>query len=74
MSASAQNVNTGSVSIDLSGLLHRVSVLEQEVAELKNSGVDLSDWIERIDGTFKDDPGFDEIIELGRQIRKSDFT
>jgi hypothetical protein len=31
------------------------------------------DWLERIKGSFKDEPAFDEVVELGRAIRASEF-
>ena len=52
----------------------RVNVLESELAQLKQKSSDDGDWVGKICGSFKDDPGYDEIIELGRQIRKSDFS
>lgn len=52
----------------------RVASLEEEVARLKqkidDSGAKQS-WIERLSGTFKDDHGFEEIVKLGAEIRKS---
>lgn len=53
----------------------RLAKLEKEVAELKaeierqNSK---ENWIKKIEGSFKDDPEFDEIIRLGREIREAD--
>jgi hypothetical protein len=29
-------------------------------------------WIDRITGSFKDDPDFEEILRLGQEIRKAD--
>lgn len=52
----------------------RLAAVEHELAELKRktqSGRDGNCWIERIAGTFRDDPDFDEIIRLGREFRKS---
>ena len=52
----------------------RLTLVERELAELKRrlpsvgSG---TSWIERIAGTFKDDPDFEEIVRLGREFRKS---
>jgi hypothetical protein len=31
-----------------------------------------ADWIERISGSFKDDPGFEEMVRLGREFRQAD--
>lgn len=61
--------------IDLGSLAVRVQALEQEMAKLKQESFDdKSDWIEKIEGSFSDDPGYDEVIELGRQLRKADFS
>jgi hypothetical protein len=52
----------------------RLSAVEQELAELKRSIAARSQepsWIERIAGTFKDDPDFEEIVRLGREFRNS---
>ena len=29
-------------------------------------------WIDKITGSFKDDPDFEEILRLGREIRQAD--
>lgn len=31
-----------------------------------------ADWAERIGGTFKDDPDFEEMVRLGREFRQAD--
>jgi prefoldin subunit 5 len=62
------------IETNLQVLTSRVNSLEAEIAQLKQKSDEDSDWIARIDGSFKDDPGWDEIIELGRQIRKADFS
>jgi len=52
----------------------RLAEVEKEVADLKQlliSAGDDKSWIERITGTFKDDPDFYEIVRLGREFRKS---
>jgi hypothetical protein len=52
----------------------RLNTVEQELAELKRTIAQHSQgasWIERIAGTCKDDPDFDEIVRLGREFRKS---
>lgn len=57
-----------------SDLEERALTLEQEMAGLRRqlsmSGVK-KDWRKTV-GTSKDDPGFVEMIELGRQIRQQD--
>lgn len=52
----------------------RITAVEQQLVELKRrlpSQQDGKSWVERIAGTFKDDPDFDEIVRLGREFRKS---
>jgi hypothetical protein len=51
----------------------RVVVLEQELREIKErlGSQRETPWYRQILGQFKDDPTFDEIIRLGRQIRES---
>ena len=53
----------------------RLERVEKELADLgkdvkgmKPSG----NWIDAISGTFKDDPEFDEILRLGKEIRDAD--
>lgn len=58
-------------------LEQRVAALEQEVAalktEIKTRAASADDnWIEKISGTFKDDPEFGEILRLGAEIRRAD--
>ncbi len=52
----------------------RVEKLEQELAMLKfrlsrNAN---EPWWQKISGAFENDPDFDKMIALGRQIRKQD--
>jgi len=52
----------------------RLTALEKELRELKQQvslQKDQRSWIEKIAGTFKDDPDFDEIVRLGREFRKA---
>ena len=52
----------------------RLTAVEQQLAELKRRlppSPDGRSWIERIAGTFKADPEFDEIVRLGIEFRKS---
>ena len=49
----------------------RLSVLEQQVAELKaNQNGSHADWRKAI-GWAKDDPGYDEMAKLGADYRES---
>jgi hypothetical protein len=53
----------------------RLAAVELELAELKRRlppAPDKKNWIDAICGSFKDDPEFDEILRLGREIRQSD--
>jgi hypothetical protein len=58
-------------------LEQRLEALEEQIAELttavkeQNSNDEKRDWLQEMWGAFKDDPEFDEVIELGRQYRKS---
>jgi hypothetical protein len=55
-------------------LIERLGIVEKELAELKERVARQEtngSWIERIAGTFKDDPEFDEIVRLGREFRRS---
>jgi len=52
----------------------RLTALEQELQALKQQVTvqkDHRSWIEKIAGTFKDDPDFEEIVRLGREFRKA---
>jgi hypothetical protein len=58
---------------DLQTVELRLTEVERELADLKRRlpSVDGKSWVERIAGTFKDDPEFEEIVKLGREFRKS---
>jgi hypothetical protein len=53
----------------------RLTQVEAELARLK-SQVEAKPpkrgWLDAITGTFKDDPDFDEILRLGRELRQAD--
>jgi hypothetical protein len=58
----------------------RLTAVEKELAELKErlehqqrdeQREKDGSWIERIAGTFRDVPEFDEIVRLGREFRRS---
>jgi hypothetical protein len=56
-------------------LEERVAHVEQDLAQLKSQIQHLrpgQGWIDRITGSFKDDPDFDEILRLGQEIRRAD--
>lgn len=53
----------------------RLAQVEKEVGFLKRqlNGLRSKDhWIDQITGSFKDDPDFDEVLRLGKQIRQAD--
>jgi hypothetical protein len=56
-------------------LEERVAVLEAEVANLKQSVGSSTEtqkpWWEKIWGTFKDDPHYEEAMRLGREYREA---
>lgn len=48
----------------------RLAKVERELAILKSRMPrDKSNWIADITGTFKDDPDFEEIVRLGKELR-----
>lgn len=53
----------------------RLSKVEAAVAELQRqvsarpSG---ANWLERVIGSFKDEPAFEEVLAYGREFRESD--
>jgi hypothetical protein len=52
----------------------RVDALERELRSLKSAvrkNKNKGPWWERLAGTFKDDPLFDEMVEAGRKYRRS---
>ncbi len=53
----------------------RLSKLERELALLKSrseSAGARAGWVTEVTGSFKDDPDFDEILRLGKEIRDAD--
>ena len=53
----------------------RVKVLEDAVRKLQdalNARTQASDWLERVVGSMKDEPAFDEVLEHGRAFRQAD--
>lgn len=54
----------------------RLALLEREVAELKLRLNQLSapkaNWIEKVCGSMKDYPEFDEVVKYGAEIRRAD--
>jgi hypothetical protein len=52
----------------------RLSALENEVAELKKriTPQNGASWFSKVAGSFENDPEFDEVVRLGREIRSAD--
>jgi hypothetical protein len=53
----------------------RLENVERELAALKGEIKSLKpdpNWISSISGTFKDDPEFDEVLRLGKELRDAE--
>ena len=53
----------------------RVATLEKDMAEVRRrlgDSTSMQEWLLRVSGRFKDDPEFDEIVRLGREMREAD--
>ena len=53
----------------------RLAKVERELAQLKmavGSTVPKVGWLSRLTGSHKDDPVFDEIIRLGKEMRDAE--
>lgn len=57
--------------MSMSEIEARLTVLEAEVARLKEKQAPPVPWWETILGTFADDPTYDEAMRLGQQYRQS---
>lgn len=61
--------------VTTSTLEERLEHVEQEMAQLRSQVQTLQpqkNWIVAMTGVFNDDPEFDEIIRLGRELRDAD--
>jgi hypothetical protein len=53
----------------------RLEDVERELAALRGVVKSLkpdANWISAISGTFKDDPEFDEVLRLGKELRDAE--
>ena len=51
----------------------RLTRIERELAILKSqANSDKSNWVSEIKGSFKNDPDFDEITKLGKELRDAE--
>ena len=56
-------------------LKQRMTMLEAAVRELQeamNARTPAPDWLDRVIGSMKDEPAFDEVLAHGRAIRQAD--
>ena len=56
-------------------LEQRMTILEETVRQLQvdvNARQPAADWLERVIGSMKDEPDFDEVLAHGRAIRQAD--
>ncbi len=56
-------------------LEQRITALEDAMSELREATrvrAPASDWLDKVIGSLKNEPAFDEILALGRAIRQSD--
>lgn len=53
----------------------RLTAVERAIRELQQQSTILppaANWLERITGSFKDEPAFEEVLAYGRTIRAAD--
>ena len=56
-------------------LEQRMTALEEAVRELQeamHARTPTADWLDRVIGSMKDEPAFDEVLAYGRTIRHAD--
>lgn len=56
-------------------LEQRLTVLEDKVRQLQESlsaRQPVPDWLDRLIGSMRDEPAFDEVMALGRALRQAD--
>jgi hypothetical protein len=57
-------------------LEERLSAVERVLSDVQRRLDSLTiseNWLDKIKGSFKDEPAFDEVIELGRAFRAAEF-
>jgi hypothetical protein len=53
----------------------RLIAVEKAVDELRGrftSALPAENWLEKLSGSFKDEPAFEEVLDFGRAIRAAD--
>lgn len=61
----------------MSSVEERLAKVEKEVAELKAKAqgeISRPGWSRKVEGSFVNDPVYDEILRLGREERQSDLV
>ncbi len=56
-------------------LEQRMTILENKVRELQEAmkgRTPASDWLDRVIGSMKDEPAFDDVLKYGREFREAD--
>lgn len=56
----------------LAEISEHIKAAATEISEPAVAGWPPESWIQKVAGSFKDEPEFDEILRLGREIRQSD--
>jgi hypothetical protein len=57
------------------GLEERLTAVERDLADLRNHVLGsrrAAPWFKKMIGSMKDYPEFEEVVQLGREIRKAD--
>jgi hypothetical protein len=57
----------------LSHLEHEVDQLKQQIARQNGDLTPKPGWIDRVTGSMKDYPEFEQVLELGRALRRADM-
>jgi hypothetical protein len=55
-------------------LEERMTILENQVRELREAmhgRSPASDWLERVIGSMKDEPAFEDVVKFGREFREA---
>jgi hypothetical protein len=61
--------------VENSALEERLTAVERDLADLKSrvaGSQRKAPWFEKMVGSMKDYPEFEEVVKLGREIRKAD--
>jgi hypothetical protein len=70
-----ENEPTGERPMPEATLDQRMTAMEEAVRELQEvmkARKPAPDWLDRVIGSMKDEPAFDEVLAYGRAIRQAD--